>query len=73
MFSATVITKLLTQSFSIKITYIVVGCSFLFLGLLYTLGLKRGLHFKKERKIYKNAPLRDDLIEKSICPYQNIK
>ncbi|CAK69322.1 unnamed protein product (macronuclear) [Paramecium tetraurelia] len=73
LFSATVITKLLTQSFSLKTTYIVVGCSFLCLGLLYTLGLKRGLHFKKERKTYKNAPLRDDLIERSICPYQNIK
>ena len=46
VFSATVITKLLTESLSIEMAYLVIGVTFLILGISYTIGLKRGLHFK---------------------------
>ena len=46
VFSATVITKLLTESLSIQMAYLVIGITFLVLGISYTIGLKKGLHFK---------------------------
>lgn len=73
VFSATVITKLLTQNFEISTAYVIIGITFGALGLLYTLGLKKGLHFKEERKIVRNAinQVAEDQGPPSICPYKN--
>lgn len=72
VFSATVITNLLIQNFQIEIAYLVVGSTFALLGLIYTLGLKRGLHFKVDRKLNKIAPpLEGEQLVPSICPYKN--
>jgi hypothetical protein len=48
VFSATVITNLLIQNFTMHTSYLTAGVVMIVLGFIYTLGLKKGVYFKEQ-------------------------